>query len=124
VTRFVIQGGGYLPITAGAAPVAKPTNPPIALEVGRGLSNVQWTLAMARTSVPNSATSQFFVNMVDNAASLDPRAGSEGYAVFGTLSAGRDVATAILGAPCAPLAGFSECVPNPNMVIVAALQTQ
>ncbi len=125
VTNFVVQGGGYLPITPGAAPVLQaPLRAAIPLEVGRGLSNTQWSIAMARTGEPNSATSQFFINAVNNSAILDPHAGSDGYAVFGTVSAGTAVASAILGAPCAPLAGFSECVPNPNVVIAAALQTQ
>ena len=123
VAGFVIQGGGYLPITPGVAPVAQtPLAAPIALEVGRGLSNTQWSVAMARTNAPDSATSQFFFNVVDNSAKLDPGA-TAGYAVFGALTTGMAVASSIVGTPCAPLAGFSECVPNPN-VVINATQTQ
>jgi len=91
VAGFVIQGGGY---TASLAAV--PSYPTIALESNNGLSNVRGTIAMARTSVPNSATSQFFINTVDNSACLDygtTRAGCDvnGYAVFGRVIAGLDV---------------------------------
>ncbi len=120
---FVIQGGGFLPFTAGTSPTARPTDAPIPLEVGKGLSNVQWSIAMARTNVSNSATSQFFVNMVNNAATLDPRPGAAGYAVFGTLVAGTDVATNIMNAPCAANA-VSDCAPNTNILINTATQTQ
>ena len=121
---FVIQGGGYLPLAVGATPVQKPTNPPIALEVNKGLSNVQWSVAMARTDVLDSATSQFFINLVDNVL-LDTSGG--GFAVFATLSTGTTVAAAIAGAPCAPFAGLTtapECSPNPNVVITSAAQTR
>lgn len=125
VAGFVIQGGGYLPITPGVTPVEKtPVNAPIPLEVGRGLSNTQWTIAMARQAGPDTATSQFFINVVDNSSRLDPQGANAGYAVFGTLSSGTSVVSSILGAPCAPLGGFSECVPDPNVVITAALQSQ
>ena len=99
-------------------------NAPITLEVGKGLSNVQWSVAMARTSVANSATSQFFINLVDNSAFLDPSSFSAGYAVFGSVTAGTAVAAAIVGAPCAAIPNFSECAPNPNVVITSAVQTQ
>jgi cyclophilin family peptidyl-prolyl cis-trans isomerase len=124
VAGFVVQGGGFLPLASGAAPVAKATNAPIKLEVGRGLSNVQWSAAMARTNVVDSATSQFFINLVDNSAFLDPSAVSAGYAIFGSVSAGTNVVAAIVGAPCAPITNFSECAPNPNMVITSAVQTE
>jgi len=124
VAGFVVQGGGFLPIVSGAAPVAKATNAPITLEVGRGLSNVQWSVAMARTPVANSATSQFFINLVDNSAFLDPSSVNAGYAVFGSVTAGTAVAAAIVGAPCAAIPNFSECAPNPNVVTTSAVQTQ
>jgi cyclophilin family peptidyl-prolyl cis-trans isomerase len=83
IANFVVQGGGY---TAGM--VAKtPTYAPIVLESNNGLSNRQYTLAMARTSVADSATSQFYVNLVDNLF-LDYStsvAGPNGYAVFGQV---------------------------------------
>jgi cyclophilin family peptidyl-prolyl cis-trans isomerase len=117
----VVQGGGYLPITPGVAPVLKPANAPITLEVGKGLSNLQWNLGMARGAAPDSATSQFFINLADN-PQLDTLNG--GFAVFGTVSAGTDVVTTISSAPCAAVVGVSECAPNPNMLITAATQTQ
>lgn len=84
--NFVLQGGGYAaPLTTTTLPAAKATNPAIALEVGRGLSNTRYTVAMARTSVANSATSQFFINLVDNTG-LDTAGG--GYAVFGSITTG------------------------------------
>ncbi|MEO5770779.1 MAG: peptidylprolyl isomerase, partial [Burkholderiaceae bacterium] len=122
VPGFVVQGGGYLPLNGGRTPTAKPTNPPIVLEVGAGLSNVQWTVAMARTAQPNTATSQFFVNVVNNSASLDPGSTTAGYAVFGSVTTGTGVVTALTGAPCTPITGFSECAPNPDAIITAASQ--
>jgi peptidyl-prolyl cis-trans isomerase A (cyclophilin A) len=90
VAGFVIQGGGYTTTGAGVATYA-----PIALESNNGLSNIRGTIAMARTSDPNSATSQFFVNTVDNSACLDRGktvcdATGNGYAVFGKVIYGLD----------------------------------
>jgi peptidyl-prolyl cis-trans isomerase A (cyclophilin A) len=87
IENFMIQGGGYK-----ADFSEKPTRAPIALESRNGLSNVRGTLAMARTGVPDSATSQFFFNVVDNlfldqAQSRD----GHGYAVFGKVVEGMDV---------------------------------
>lgn len=140
---FVIQGGGYTSPLNAATQVLKPTAAPIALEVNKGLSNTQWTIAMARTCEPTaSATSQFFINLVDNSAQLDPRAGlrvcstnptvptvdPSGYAVFGNVtSATTNVVTSIVAAPCTAVTFFSqpgECAPSPNVVITAAVQTQ
>lgn len=123
VAGFVIQGGGYLPITT-LPPVAKSgLRAPIALEVNKGLSNLQWTIAMARTNVADSATSQFFINLVNNASSLDPGP-TAGYAVFGTVTTNTALVQQIVAAPCTPIAGFSECTPNSNAVITAATQTR
>jgi peptidyl-prolyl cis-trans isomerase A (cyclophilin A) len=122
-TPFVIQGGGY---RIPNSPL-KGLLPGIPLEVNKGLSNVQWSLAMARTADPNSANSQFFINLADNSSILDPKAGSSGYAVFGSVSAGTNVVAAIAGAPCAPLATITdapECTPQPFMVVTSAVQTQ
>lgn len=121
--NFVLQAGGYTSATATALPAHKPTNAPIALEVGRGLSNTRLTVAMARTDVPNSATSEFFINLADNLF-LDTTGG--GYAVFGGVTAGADVVAAMVAAPCSPAAFLSspECVPLPNLVIVRARQTR
>jgi peptidyl-prolyl cis-trans isomerase A (cyclophilin A) len=124
VDNFVAQGGGYLPHASGATPQLKPgLRAPIALEVGRGLSNVALSVAMARSAAADSATAQFFINLVDN-PELDPGPATAGYAVFGQVSAGADVVTALVAAPCAPLAPISECAPDPNVVITAAAQTR
>ena len=84
---FMIQGGGFTPDM-----VQKPTRAPIPLESRNGLKNERGTVAMARTSVPDSATSQFFINVVDNAMfdQANSRDG-QGYAVFGKVVAGMDV---------------------------------
>jgi cyclophilin family peptidyl-prolyl cis-trans isomerase len=88
VPGFVIQGGGYEP-----GMKEKPTRDAIKNEASNGLSNEQYTIAMARTSEPDSATSQFYVNLVDNGKKLDkatePR--GIGYCVFGKVIEGKDV---------------------------------
>lgn len=88
IEDFMIQGGGYDPNL-----VKKSTNDPIVNESDNGLLNLRGTVAMARTADPNSATSQFFINHVDN-ASLDDdpcTAGGDGYCVFGNVVVGLDV---------------------------------
>lgn len=96
VKDFVIQGGGFT-----ADMILKKTRDPIPLEIHPELSNLRGTLSMARTNDPNSATSQFFVNVVDNNGSvrsnLDPNAGSPGYAVFGKVVRGMDVVDKVHG---------------------------
>jgi peptidyl-prolyl cis-trans isomerase A (cyclophilin A) len=87
IENFMIQGGGMK-----ADLSEKPTRAPIPLESRTGLSNVKYTVAMARTMVPNSATSQFFINVNDNVFLDQPNArDGEGYAVFGKVIAGTDV---------------------------------
>ena len=123
VTGFVVQGGGYAaPITAATTPSLKPTGPAIVLEDGAGLLNLRYTMAMARTSAPDSATSQFFINLANN-ANLDRSPTIRGYAVFGTVTSGTDVVDAMAAAPCTA-ATYSECVPVPNLTITAATQTR
>lgn len=125
---FVVQGGGYVAPVNSNTPTLKPTAAPIALEVNKGLSNTQWTIAMARSSEPASATSQFYVNLGDNSGALDPSpVNGAGYAVFGTITSGTATVTGIVGAPCTAIAFFlptGECTPTPNMVITSAVQTQ
>jgi cyclophilin family peptidyl-prolyl cis-trans isomerase len=123
---FVLQGGGYAgPLVAGGTiPTHKPTNAAIALEVGRGLSNLKWTLAMARGGAPDTATSEFFINLGDNTF-LDTSGG--GYAVFGTVTTGSDFVTTMANAPCAAWAAFlpaGDCLPSPNFTITSATQTR
>ncbi len=122
---FVAQGGGYeLPAAGGAPQIRTPARAPIALEVNKGLSNRQWTIAMARTAAPNSAQAQFYINDVDN-PHLDPSATSAGYAVFGHVSSGIDVVQAVATRGCT-LAGERDfgqsCWPNPNVLITSAIQ--
>jgi len=95
IETFMIQGGGMK-----ADMSEKPTRPPIPLESANGLSNLRGTLAMARTSDPNSATSQFFINVVDNQR-LDKSEGRDGYAVFGKVVEGMDVVDKIKVVPVA-----------------------
>lgn len=95
IPGFMIQGGGLQ-----ADLSEKATRPPIRNEADNGLSNTRGTIAMARTSVVDSATAQFFINTVDNGRSLDHRGTSPrdyGYAVFGRVTAGMDVVDAISG---------------------------
>jgi cyclophilin family peptidyl-prolyl cis-trans isomerase len=123
--NFVLQGGGYAgPVLPGGAhPTAKATSAPIALEVGRGLSNVRYTVAMARTAAANSATSQFFINIANNTA-LDTQGG--GYAVFGTITGGQDVVDAMVAAPCTAWVSFlgTACLPSPNITVTTATKTR
>jgi len=88
IKGFMIQGGGF------TQQGQKPTHDPIPIESDNGLKNSAGTIAMARTSDPNSATAQFFINTVDNAF-LDYAPGSPGYTVFGKVTKGMDVVKAI-----------------------------
>jgi peptidyl-prolyl cis-trans isomerase A (cyclophilin A) len=91
IAGFMIQGGGFTPDMQ-----QKPTKPAIKNESANGLTNDTYTLAMARTSVPDSATSQFFINVKDNG--FLNRAQSQdgvGYAVFGKVTEGQDIITKI-----------------------------
>jgi cyclophilin family peptidyl-prolyl cis-trans isomerase len=89
IIGFMVQGGGFTPDM-----VAKPTRPPITNEAGNGLRNARGTLAMARTNDVNSATSQFFINLVDNTF-LNGDGVTGGYAVFGRVKTGMEVVDAI-----------------------------
>ena len=84
--NFMVQGGG---MTADMK--EKPTRAPIALEARNGLRNDRGSIAMARTSNPNSATAQLFINVVDNQGLNAPQPDGYGYAVFGKVVAGMDV---------------------------------
>jgi len=120
---FVIQAGGYdAGVVANVAPVHKITNAAITLEDNAGLSNTNLTVAMARTPAADSATSEFFINLADNLG-LNRTATARGYAVFGSITTGANVVTAMKGAPCVA-ALVSECLPIPNLVITSAAQTQ
>lgn len=95
IPDFMIQGGGMTPDLQ-----AKPTRAPIPLESRNGLDNVRGSVAMARTSVPDSATAQFFINLKDNDfLNAAKAADGNGYAVFGKVVAGMDVVDAIAKVP-------------------------
>jgi len=94
---FVLQMGSY-----EADGSARPVHEPIALESGNGLGNLRGTVAMARASDPASATAEFFINLADNTpldASPDAAPHTTGYAVFGKVSEGMDVADKIAAVP-------------------------
>jgi peptidyl-prolyl cis-trans isomerase A (cyclophilin A) len=110
IPGFVIQGGG---LTADMN--QKRTRAPIKNEAANGLKNRRGTLSMARTNDPNSATSQFFVNLKDN-VSLDAGRGSAGYAVFARVTQGMDVVDKI-AAVVTGTRGHHEDVPVEPVVI-------
>jgi peptidyl-prolyl cis-trans isomerase A (cyclophilin A) len=89
IPGFVVQGGGMTEDMR-----QKPTRAPIRNEADNGLKNRRGTLSMARTNDPHSATSQFFINLVDNAF-LDPGRGGAGYAVFACVTEGMSVVDAM-----------------------------
>ena len=90
IANFMIQGGGFAADSATEQFIRKPTRDPIKNEGGNGLRNVRGSVAMARTNNPHSATSQFYINVVDN-THLDSRAEQIGYCVFGHVVSGMDV---------------------------------
>ena len=114
IGNFVVQGGGYLPDG-----IEKPTRAPVVNESGNGLSNRRGTFAMARTEDPHSATSQFYVNLVDNLA-LDPGPTRWGYAVIGRVVEGMEVVERIASVPTGARAPFNEDVPLEPIVIETA----
>ena len=119
IPGFVVQGGGY---TSGL--IKKDGQlAPIALESDKGLLNTRGTLAMARTTEPNSATAEFFVNLVDNPSLDYQSASSPGYAVFGKVISGSDVVDAIAAVPTATV-GPNQNVPVSDVTISLALQTR
>jgi len=110
IPNFMIQGGGFTPDF-----VQKETKAPIKNEATNGLKNDRGTLAMARTQVVDSATSQFFINVVDNDF-LNNGARDYGYAVFGKVTDGMDVVDAIAGVSTANK-GMHGNVPTEDVVI-------
>jgi peptidyl-prolyl cis-trans isomerase A (cyclophilin A) len=114
IADFMIQGGGF---TADLR--QKPARPPIALESRNGLSNLRGAVAMARTADPNSATSQFFINVVDNPRLDFPSFDGHGYAVFGRVVAGMDVVDRIRAVPTTTV-GVHQNVPAQPVLIRSA----
>src|SRR5688572_11879808 len=121
IDGFMVQGGGF-----DGSFKQKQTRKPIANEakaaVSAGLKNDVGTLAMARTSDPDSATAQFFINVNDNAFlnSGDPKGDGVGYAVFGKVVSGMDVVTKIAKTPTGSGGPFQRDVPRPVVVIEQA----
>jgi peptidyl-prolyl cis-trans isomerase B (cyclophilin B) len=116
INGFMVQGGGFEPGLK-----QKPVRAPIENEAGNGLKNDAYTVAMARTSDPHSATAQFFLNVVNNnflnfrAASAD----GYGYCVFGKVIDGREVVDKIKAVPTSNR-GFHQDVPAEDVVIKKA----
>ena len=110
IPGFVIQGGG---MTADMR--QKSTRAPISNEASNGVKNRRGSLSMARTNDPNSATSQFFINLVDN-TSLDQGRGSAGYAVFGCVVAGMDVVDQIARVKTGRRGGHDDVPVDPVVV--------
>jgi peptidyl-prolyl cis-trans isomerase B (cyclophilin B) len=116
IDGFMIQGGGFEP-----GMKQKGTRGPVANEAGNGLKNAKYTVAMARTSDPHSATAQFFINVGDNAF-LDYKGPSPqgfGYCVFGKVVEGTDVVDRIRAVPTGT-SGFHQDVPREDVVITKA----
>ncbi len=117
IDGFMIQGGGF-----AVGMTQKPTDANITNEANNGLKNNKYTLAMARTSDPHSASSQFFINVADNAF-LNHTAPSQqgwGYAVFGKVVSGTDVVDT-LGKVKTGRKGFHDDVPVQDVVITKAV---
>jgi cyclophilin family peptidyl-prolyl cis-trans isomerase len=122
ISNFVIQGGGVTP-----KPEKKPaTYAPIKLESNNGLSNLRGSLAMARTNVPDSATSEFYINVVDNLGLNFVSAANPGYAVFGKVVQGLDVVDLIRVVPTTTRTadGLYQNIPVTNVVIQSVTQTR
>lgn len=114
INGFMVQGGGY-----DRDMKEKPTRAPIPLEAQNGLKNKAGTVAMARTSNPNSATAQFFVNVVDNPNLDYPQPDGNGYAVFGKVVEGMDTIDKIKTTPTTAY-GAMRNVPAAPIVIESA----
>ncbi len=117
IKNFMIQGGGFEP-----GMKQKGTDAPIDNEAGNGLKNDKYTVAMARTNAPHSATAQFFINVVDNdfLNFTSPTPQGFGYAVFGKVVEGTEVVDAIKGVRTGS-SGFHQDVPLEDVVIEKAV---
>jgi peptidyl-prolyl cis-trans isomerase B (cyclophilin B) len=118
IGNFMIQGGGFTQDFS-----QKPTKTPIKNEADNGLTNVRGSVAMARTPDPNSATAQFFINVVDNdfLNFTAPTSRGWGYAVFGQVVEGMDVVDKIRGIPTGSGGPFPTDVPKQAVVIQQAV---
>jgi peptidyl-prolyl cis-trans isomerase A (cyclophilin A) len=116
IAGFMIQGGG---LTAEMLP--KPTGAPIKNEAGNGLKNDRGTVAMARTGAPDSATSQFFINVVNNDGLNRPSPDGYGYTVFGKVVTGMDIVDKIAATKTGIVKGFRDAPTTP--VVIKAVKT-
>ena len=114
IDGFMVQGGGFTPGMA-----QKPVRAPIALEAANGLKNDKYTIAMARTNVPDSATAQFFINVKDNAMLNARQPSGDGYAVFGKVVQGTDVVDKIKAVATGNKGGHQN-VPSSPVTITSA----
>ncbi len=111
IPSFMVQGGGFTPEMK-----VKETEPSIKNEAANGLRNDRGTIAMARTGAPDSATSQFFINLVNNDSLNRPMPDGHGYAVFGKVIEGMDVVDKIASVSTGVTMGFPN-VPQTPVVI-------
>jgi peptidyl-prolyl cis-trans isomerase B (cyclophilin B) len=117
IPGFMIQGGGFAP-----GMQQKPTDAPITNEAANGLKNEVYTIAMARTNDPHSATAQFFINVTNNSFlnHTAPSGQGWGYAVFGKVVSGTEIVKKIEGVPTGRR-GFHDDVPKDDVVIEKAV---
>ncbi|MDQ8021771.1 MAG: peptidylprolyl isomerase [Moraxellaceae bacterium] len=114
IPGFVAQGGGF-----DKGMNQKPVRKPIALESKNGLKNDTGTLAMARTGDPNSATSQFYINLNNNGMLNHPQPDGHGYAVFGKVVEGMDVVSKMATVPTGNAGGMDDVPRTPILVTTA-----
>ncbi|MCB1700482.1 MAG: peptidyl-prolyl cis-trans isomerase [Pseudomonadales bacterium] len=110
IPNFMVQGGGFLPDMT-----EKATGEPVVNESSNRVHNTRGTIAMARTSDPDSATSQFFINQRNN-LELDWAPGKEGYTVFGEVILGMNVVDFMATAPTAKVGSFSDVPVQPIVI--------
>jgi peptidyl-prolyl cis-trans isomerase B (cyclophilin B) len=117
IDGFMIQGGGF-----DAAMTQKPTDAMIENEANNGLKNDKYTVAMARTNQPHSASAQFFINVADNAFlnHTAPTAQGWGYAVFGKVVGGKEIVDKLRSVPTGRR-GFHDDVPKTDVVLEKAV---
>jgi peptidyl-prolyl cis-trans isomerase A (cyclophilin A) len=116
IDGFMIQGGGF-----DAKMAQKPTRAPIQNEAKNGLPNARYSVAMARTGDPNSATAQFFINVNNNNALNYPSPDGYGYAVFGKVVRGMDVVDKIRAVPTGNVGPFQNVPVKPVVIESATL---